>query len=302
MTIFNQLPEKIQKHLTEITKTSGLPEGDESLEKIALNWTEKRDLFKSQIACLGMVECGTFAKDQPRGALMLTYSGSLISIGTLQEESRWFEYASIKLRHDVPDILKGEKVTLTSDTGVDHSAEFEGAPLKKTSSLLLIACCTEDVPLDEQEKRIQEATLFLTNGFVKINQTLYSESRENGGAYNQFNKKSMSGYIAKRNGITKKLAARIIDDYQQLIETGMLLGEKVPLGRLGALSLKIIPSRKARIGRNPLTGEELTIKARPEMPGPKFSFSKYIKERSSMVDPNKLKGTENAPDHEGGEE
>ena len=68
----------------------------------------------------------------------------------------------------------------------------------------------------------------------------------------------------------------------------MLLGERVPFGRLGRMHLKLRPAQKARVGRNPSTGGEITIKAKPEMLVPKMSFSKYIKEKSanSKLDPD----------------
>jgi nucleoid DNA-binding protein len=100
----------------------------------------------------------------------------------------------------------------------------------------------------------------------------------------QFTIKSIIQQVTTRNDITQKEARKIIEDYLIILESGMLLGERVPLGRLGRLYLKIQPARKARIWKNFKTGEEITIKARPEMPAPRMSFSGRMKERAAAVD------------------
>jgi len=281
MSKYEELPDKIKMHLKGLIKLADLPDNGESLEMLSTNWIEKERMFKEQTHLLGMTEGNFFGKEDARGALLLTYSGSLVTIGTLSGGFRWVEYASIKLRSDVPGIVKSDKVKLLNDVQVDHCAEFLPGPVKKTSEIFTIAYCPEDVGLDEQEKRIKEATIFLTNGFVKINREL-SINKENS-RYKQFNMKSIAGYVAERNNLTKKLASQVLEDYLYIIETGMLLGERVSLGRLGNLSLKIKRAQKARIGHNPVTGEEITIKAKPETPAPRVVFSRYLKERAALV-------------------
>ena len=62
-----------------------------------------------------------------------------------------------------------------------------------------------------------------------------------------------------------------------------MLGERVPLGRIGRLSLAKRPARKARAGINPATGEPLTIPARPETMAPRMRFSRALKERLAAL-------------------
>lgn len=190
------------------------------------------------------------------------------------------EYYSIKLRGDVPEISKNPEIIIKADTGRDTMLEFEGGFIKSTSALFKMAVCREGVSPEEQETRIHEAVLFLTNGFVKINRSL---SINKNLEHLQFTTKSIIQQVASRNDITQKEARKIIEDYLIIIESGMLLGERVPLGRLGRLYLKLLPARKARIGRNLITGEEMTIKAKPETPAPKISFSSHMKERAAAA-------------------
>ena len=275
----NQLPEKIKSHLAQITKTSGLPDSEESVEKIAENWLEKEKMFDSQIETLDMIFVDTLNKEDMRGAVMLTFSGSILSVGTLTNDTRWMEYASIKLRSDVPSLVIDEGIKTINNIEKDNCIEFEGSRIKKTSNIFKIAVCEKSVSAEEQEKRIREATIFLTNGFIKLNRSIvYGEK-----LVDHFTMKTIIDYISKKNGITKKLTKQILNDYIYMLESGMLLGEKVPIGRLGKLTAKLKPAQKARVGRNPATGGEITITAKPKMFVPKALFGKIIKEKCGKM-------------------
>jgi len=285
-THFEQIPNAIKNHIREVTKTSGLPDTDESLERIAGTWLEKRELFREQLRLLHMNEVGSVDSSACKAILMLTYSGSLVSLGVPAKDSgsetykRWAEYASIGLRMDVPDIAQKVDAVVSGDIALDEGVAFTDGPIKKSSPLLIIAICGEEVSSVEQDNRVREATIFLTNGFVKINRTLSSSGDS---IPEQFTMRSMFAYLASKNGKTQKETKQIIDDYLTLIETGVLLGEKVPIGKLGKMQLRLRPSQKARVGRNPGTGQEITIAAKPAMFVPALSFSSSMKEKARSV-------------------
>jgi nucleoid DNA-binding protein len=274
------LPEHIIKHLEGVTKSSGLPDNKESFEKIAKNWVEKKAIFESQIKLLDMYDVKTLGKDDKKGAILLTYSGSLISISPISGKKRWVEYASIKLRSDVPEIVKVQDTNLQTDMNVDKVVEFSEGPIKSTSPIFKIVVCKDDVKLDEQENRIREATIFLTNGFVKINRSLHLDQKSKP---DQFNMKSIVAYISSRYGMTQKQTKQLIEDYLTIIETGMLLKERVALGKIGKMYLKKRGAKQAQVRKSPLTGEEITIKAKPAMFVPKMSYTKNIKEKATHV-------------------
>jgi nucleoid DNA-binding protein len=89
---------------------------------------------------------------------------------------------------------------------------------------------------------------------------------------------SIVDYVATKNALSKKDARQILDDFFAVVSNGMLKGNRVPLGTFGKMLVKIRKAAPARKGRNPLTGEEIMLKARPETKVPKFSFSKAFKE------------------------
>ncbi|MFW5684332.1 MAG: HU family DNA-binding protein [Spirochaetota bacterium] len=279
MSHIDGLPERIREHLRSITASSGLPDTEESLELIAENWVAKHRLFLDQTALLSMEQADRFEADDPRGLLILTYSGSLISLGTLGESGRSLEYASIKLRADVPKSVREAQVALADAVTRDTPVALGGSSIEKTSNVLEIVVCPADLSLAEQEQRLREATIFLTNGFAKMNRsvTLPGEAPEH------FTLRSMVKYVAQRHDLSQTAVREIIDDYFSVAEAGMLMEERVPLGRLGRVFLGKRGPQKARVGRNPATGEELLIPAKPPRWAPRISFSSQITDRAAAL-------------------
>jgi hypothetical protein len=171
----DQIPEGIRGHIREITKLSGLPEDEESVEMIAQAWLEKKKAFEEEIQKMSMEELEFFEKDDERAALALTYSGSLVNIGPLVENNRKAQYVSIGLRKDVPDLAEREDSVLAKDVSIDEPIEFEIGPVKSTSQIFKIAVLTEDLSPEEQEERITEVTQVIQDEFVEVNKTIISE-------------------------------------------------------------------------------------------------------------------------------
>ena len=278
---FSSLPANIRMHLESLIKTSELPDTNDFREILADTWNKKCLLFEQQAGMLDMEMIETFSETDPRGVIVLTYSGSILSIGPLEEDvKREVEYASISLRSDVPKTVSIVNTALETPVKTGSSIIFSRGQLKKTSAVYKMAVCSSSISTETQKERIREGMIFLTNGFMKINRSIYIDKTN---VPDQFTAKSMARYIAKKYDITGTLARKIIDDYILLIETGMMLGESVPLGRIGRLSLKQKGPQKARIIRHPETGEEITVKAKPPVSVPKMSFSTHIKEKAASL-------------------
>ncbi|MEQ1707517.1 MAG: HU family DNA-binding protein [Terricaulis sp.] len=64
--------------------------------------------------------------------------------------------------------------------------------------------------------------------------------------------------IADHNGVKKTEAKAFIEGYFDVVRAHVLKGVKVKIGDLGMI---LIRARKARMGRNPQTGEPVKIKA-----------------------------------------
>lgn len=70
------------------------------------------------------------------------------------------------------------------------------------------------------------------------------------------NKKQLAGKVADKSDLTKIQAEKIIDTTLDLISEALVKGEKVRLVGFGNF---LVRTRKGRIGRNPQTGEKITI-------------------------------------------
>ncbi|HUT66820.1 MAG TPA: hypothetical protein VMZ05_11850 [Spirochaetota bacterium] len=171
----DQIPERLRSHIQKITGTSGLLEGEESVELIAQAWLEKKKTFEEKIGVLKMEEIETLSRDDTRGAVVMTYSGSLLLIGPLADGARKAQYISIGLRKDVPDIVEKSGAVLAKDVAADETVEFEEGPVKSTSQVFKIAVLSEKLPLLEEEQKISEATQVIAEEFVEVNRTIISE-------------------------------------------------------------------------------------------------------------------------------
>lgn len=77
--------------------------------------------------------------------------------------------------------------------------------------------------------------------------------------------------LATRTGMEKKEVKRFLESLTVLIEDTIRDGGEVPLKGLGKFK---VHHRKARMGRNPLTGEEIQIPAKTVV---KFTIAKALK-------------------------
>jgi len=78
--------------------------------------------------------------------------------------------------------------------------------------------------------------------------------------------------LAARTSMEKKDVKRFLDCLTELVEDAMRNGGEVPLKGLGKFKVQ---HRKARVGRNPLTGDEIQIPAKTVA---KFTIAKALKD------------------------
>ncbi|WP_374087428.1 HU family DNA-binding protein [Methylomicrobium lacus] len=86
------------------------------------------------------------------------------------------------------------------------------------------------------------------------------------------NKSELIDAIAQNAGLTKADAGRALDGFIKAVEDTLKAGDSVTLVGFGTFSVKERPERK---GRNPQTGEEITIKAAKI---PSFKVGKSLKD------------------------
>jgi hypothetical protein len=172
MDTFNSLTPEIQQHLKQIAKTSGLPINDESSELMACAWLEKKAIFEKTLADNKLVEVAFYGQAEARGALALTWSGSIINIGPLVEGTRRCEYTSIGLRVDVPAAATNEASELSADLELDEPVQFAKGPIKTSSPVYKIAVASEELEPEEEEALLTQVSQDLAEDFATVNKTV----------------------------------------------------------------------------------------------------------------------------------
>lgn len=86
------------------------------------------------------------------------------------------------------------------------------------------------------------------------------------------NKKELVDVVADKTGFTKKDVSIVADAVFESIKGALVEGEKVAVSGFGTYQVKL---RKARMARNPQTGEPIEV---PEKNAPVFKPSKALKE------------------------
>jgi hypothetical protein len=169
------LSEKIRLHIHQLVKTAGLPDTEESIESLERGWEEKLEAFEKQVEDRDMEIVEKFEAEDERGALLMTYSGSLITLGPKDETGRFIAYRSIGVRNDVPEAAEAEGTDLAGDVINDEGANFTSGPIKKSSPIFKIAVIVEEMEDEEQEEMLAEMTEMLTDDFIEVNKTIIQE-------------------------------------------------------------------------------------------------------------------------------
>lgn len=164
--------EKIDRHLRQLLEQSGMGNNEESLAQLHVCWEEKLEAFEAECKNRGMEEVESLYADESRGALIITYSGSIITIGPDEEGSRTVSYHSIGMRSDVPESADAEETSIVQDLGVDQQAAFSNGPIERSSPILRIAVVPEQLDEEEQSEMLGDMTQILSQQFADVNKTV----------------------------------------------------------------------------------------------------------------------------------
>jgi DNA-binding protein HU-beta len=73
----------------------------------------------------------------------------------------------------------------------------------------------------------------------------------------------LTAAVAERSGLSRAQAKAAIDGLEEVVLGEIGNAEKVKIGNLVQLTVRVKPPTKAREGRNPATGELITIASKP---------------------------------------
>ncbi len=165
----DQLPERVREHVRLLVEPAGLQDTADADEILAQGWLEKNAAFEHHTSDRGMVGVASFSRGESTGALAMTYSGSIVSIGPMSDGERDVAYASIGARRDVPQMSVKQDSRLGLDVKVDEVIRFEEGPVQKTSPVFAIAVFQKALPAAKENAALVEVTQVLTERFVSIN-------------------------------------------------------------------------------------------------------------------------------------
>ncbi|MDC7235303.1 MAG: hypothetical protein PQJ58_18870 [Spirochaetales bacterium] len=168
-TIVQTVPEAVADHLRDVAVKFGLEDKEESYAALEQSWIEKMEVFEHEMIERGMDEVGVFRPEDERAALLLTYSGSLISLGPLEDGERQIRYTSIGIRKDVPETmdLVNQKIEGCAEAG--ESLLFSDGPMKRTSPLFRIVVPPLSLDPDEQTCLVEDAVTVISEKFADLN-------------------------------------------------------------------------------------------------------------------------------------
>ncbi|QQO10266.1 hypothetical protein [Breznakiella homolactica] len=173
---FSNVSEKVQNHLKQLSGSVKFIENpEEPLEQLAKVWLEKEELFNEKLEKNEFEPVDTLSADEERGALIMTYSGSLLSIGPAGDDGRKVEYSSVGFRTDVPDGLEQDDAVLEGDIEIDAPVKFKDGPLQQSSPVYKLALVKESLDDEEAEELLAEMTQMLSDEFVEINKTIIQD-------------------------------------------------------------------------------------------------------------------------------
>jgi hypothetical protein len=168
---FNMIAPRAQDHVRKLISRAGFPDNDESLERLAQGWLDKQASFFEQTKKFSMEESSHFDMDDPRGALVMTVSGSLVTLGPLLDGHRSVKYLSIGIRKDVPETIEYGRSILADDIDKDGYVEFEEGPFRRSSPVLSIAVIQKQITALAEQGLLDKATAMLTRDFIDANKT-----------------------------------------------------------------------------------------------------------------------------------
>lgn len=162
--------DRIKNHLNSIVKKTGLD--NRSTEIIFQGFMEKLQCFDNLVDKNSLKETSFFSEDNLNGAIIITYSGSLLSLGPVENGVRKVEYASIGARKDVPEIASEDFSKLDGHINQDSPVKFICGPIRQSSSVYKMAIVDPSLPFKTQEELLNNITRVLLEDFVEVNNTV----------------------------------------------------------------------------------------------------------------------------------
>lgn len=173
--IFDSMPLEVVYHLKKLIASTGLPDNSKSFNRFMESWLAKRGQFDKIVDKGNYKKEKNFKIDNKSSCIAMTISGSLVTLGPLENNSRTATYTSIGVRTDVPMVKIKEKSVLAANIELHKPIVFKKGPVKSTSVILDIAVMPSEIDHERQVKELSSVNDLLLNKFLSINRDFLSD-------------------------------------------------------------------------------------------------------------------------------
>lgn len=176
-SILEKLPKTLSSYLNDLMTDEGFTQ-EEKRRRFVKNWIKKRALFDKIVEHNGFVLTDKIGQESKNGILIITYSGSLLTIsGEKPDKTRDVLYESIKLRRGNYPKTEETSITIDFPVEINKPVNVNGGILVKTSPVFSMAIEKEDVagPTDAG-KRFRLIGEKISNALKSINNAIFSKT------------------------------------------------------------------------------------------------------------------------------
>jgi hypothetical protein len=169
------IPQAVQDHLRGLMGHSRLPPTEETMRRLIEAWLLKKAAFQKTAEHGRFQNVRIMRQDDRDGCLVLTLSGSLISVGPVINGKREIKYTSLGLRTDVPEALVIPDAVLADDVECGRPIRLAAGRMEKTSAVTDIAVARESEGGGGQAIGLRRADDRLKNDFIRFNRQAVEE-------------------------------------------------------------------------------------------------------------------------------
>jgi hypothetical protein len=167
------MPEELANHLRALARVNELDQDEKNFKHFLKAWLSKKAHFDKDVEKQGLTLVQQASKDTPQGMLILTYSGSFLTVSPLNENAkREIVYISLDFRKDAPHKIADEQGELQTDPSEGEVLKLKCGKVKSTSPVLSIALIPQEVSHAQNKISRQNLEQSISNNFLKVNQDL----------------------------------------------------------------------------------------------------------------------------------
>ena len=172
--MLKKFPPALATYLQSLMKAEGYNKDEVSRSRFLKAWLKKKALFDKILEHNGFVLVDKVEEEFKQGVLLITYSGSLLTITAVKRDgTRDLRYESIQFRREDYPNIEEESLTIDFPLARDKVVVANGRKIVKTSPVLAIAIEQEAQPsFTTSKKRLRMIGERISRGLLIINQAL----------------------------------------------------------------------------------------------------------------------------------